>query len=356
MKTLTDAINFAEQEKFILVFRPTINLDPQLEKLINTTEANLVAWAHVNPSQATLRKLATAASVKRVIALGGRQYMTWIDNPVKRKSQIIKNGQYLPKDTVIIDSSVKYVSYLGSIVPQKGFHLLAKVWPKIHRKYPNLRLKVIGSGSLYDPNTKLGKHGIAEQRYEDIFMKNFGSSIVSVDFLGKLNAVEKNQVVANSYIGIVNPSGNTENCPASALDFEAYEVPVISVFKFGLIDTVSHGKTGILVKNYKRIPGAIALLLESVGLRTELSRNCRSFLSSEFDFVDISQEWIKIFQTLDSQSPLKMQIKDLVSFREYISFIYAKLTDRLSVIVPMKTTQEMESNLRSMVLKLLFRK
>ncbi len=295
VNNLVEAIEYAEQIDAILVFRPTINLDKALAQKLFSSNAELIAWAHVNPSQKTLRILGKARSVKKVVALGGRQYMTWIDNPVARKAIIIKNGQYLPKPHGFKYSEPKYVTYLGSIVPQKGFHLLAKIWPEVHKQNPDLRLKVIGSGSLYDPNAQMGKFGIADERYESLFMNYLGKSISSVDFLGKINAEEKNQIVSNSFIGIANPSGNTENCPASALDFEAYGVPVVSVYKLGLIDTVDNMRTGVLVRNYKRIPKALNKLINDTHFRNELSENCLNYLNTNFNFANIVNEWIGLF-------------------------------------------------------------
>jgi glycosyltransferase involved in cell wall biosynthesis len=355
VENLVEAIEYAEQIYAILVFRPTINLDKTLTQKLFSSNAELIAWAHVNPSQKTLRVLARARSVKKIVALGGRQYMTWIDNPVARKAIVIKNGQYLPESRIIKYSEPKYVTYLGSIVPQKGFHLLAKIWPEVHKQNPGLRLKVIGSGSLYDPNAQMGKFGIADEQYENLFLTYLGDSLSSVDFLGKISAEEKNLVISNSYVGIANPSGNTENCPASALDFEAFSVPVLSVYKFGLIDTVIHMKTGMLVKNYSEISNALNIFMEDSNFRDKLASGCREFLVKEFNFETITQKWGEILSSdFSEQVAQQMEVEDLVNTREKIAFWYAKLTQSRFTMSKLPSSYEIEFYLKK-IAKLVFR-
>jgi len=327
--SLVDAVRFVESIKAVLVFRPTISLDPRFESLIRSTDTELIAWTHVTPSQDTLRKLARSKAVKKVVALGKRQLMGWIDNPIADKTIVIKNGQYIPNNGFKGNNAFRYVTYLGSMVPQKGFHLLAKVWPEIHQQNPSLRLKVIGSGALYDANAKLGKHGIAASEYEEEFMESLGESSSFVDFLGKISAEDKTLTIANSYLGIVNPSGNTENCPAAALDFQALAIPVISARKYGLIDTVLHGKTGILFDNYKEMPEIISFLMENTETRNALSKNCLDFIKSDFDFEKISAEWENLLLNLGVEaSKNRISFSEAQSKTEKIAYLNSKFGSR----------------------------
>ena len=87
--------------------------------------------------------------------------------------------------------------YLGSLVPQKGFHLLAKIWLKVVERVPNARLVVIGSGKLYDSNAQLGDWNIADKNYEDKYIKPFlvdiesGNPHASVKLMGKMGLEKK---------------------------------------------------------------------------------------------------------------------------------------------------------------------
>jgi hypothetical protein len=193
----------------------------------------------------------------------------------------------------------------------------------------------------------MGKFGIADEQYESLFMNYLGESILSVDFLGKINAEEKNQVVSNSFIGIVNPSGNTENCPASALDFEAYGVPVVSVYKLGLIDTVDNMRTGVLVRNYKRIPKALNELVSNTYFRNELSVNCRNYLSTNFDFSNIVNEWMELFSfKLTAEKYRKVSFCNTCNLKEKTAYILSYVSLPLNRFIFFPSYFEVESLIR----------
>jgi glycosyltransferase involved in cell wall biosynthesis len=354
LESLSDAIDLAESNQGILVFRPTINLSDSMVEKLYTTKANLIAWTHVTPSQKTLRFLSQSRQVRRVVALGKRQLLGWLDNPVSQKTVVIKNGQYIPSVESNGSKDHKYVTYLGSMVPQKGFHLLAEVWPQIHELNPSLRLKVIGSGNLYDANAKLGDFGIASSEYEFEFLRNLGESLSSVDFLGKIDSREKNAVIADSYLGIVNPSGYTEICPASALDFQALKVPVISVRKFGLIDTVKQYQTGILVKNYTKIPSAINYLIENENLRNEMSLKCTDFLIAEFNYETIVEEWYSLISNLvnDTSTPIIAR-NDLLTITDRAIYLNFNLRSKFPMLFSLPSVVEVSDWVKKIIKKIL---
>jgi glycosyltransferase involved in cell wall biosynthesis len=64
------------------------------------------------------------------------------------------------------ENKEQIVTYVGALIPTKGFHKLAKVWKNILKKVPTAKLQVIGDGKLYNKNAVLGPHGIAEAKYE----------------------------------------------------------------------------------------------------------------------------------------------------------------------------------------------
>jgi glycosyltransferase involved in cell wall biosynthesis len=240
------------------------------------------------------------------------------------------------------------------MVPQKGFHLLAEVWPQIHDLNPSLRLKVIGSGNLYDANAKLGDFGIASSEYEFEFLRNLGDSLTSVDFLGKIDSRQKNAIIADSYLGIVNPSGYTEICPASALDFQALKVPVISVRKFGLIDTVKQNQTGILVKNYTKMPNAINHLIENENLRNEMSLKCKDFIIAEFSFETIVEEWYSLISNLvnDTSTPIIAR-NDLLTLSDRAIYLNSKARSKFSMLFSLPSVVEVSDWVKKIIKKIL---
>jgi hypothetical protein len=141
-----------------------------------------------------------------------------------------------------------------------------------------------------------------------------------------VGAEEKTRIIADSYLGIVNPSGHTENCPAAALDFQALEIPVISARKNGLIDTVLDGKTGILFKDHVEMPEILNFLIKNEDFRNSLSRNCHQFIQSQFNFELITVEWEALFTNTSLRNPIVFA--EALSKTEKLACVNAKLGTR----------------------------
>ena len=304
-----------------LIFRPRIDPESTFLDALELTKAKLIAWMHVTPSPKHLRILAGSSRVMGVVALGNRQFLSWLDNPVSRKTVVIQNGQY-PATRKSVSQESNIVTYLGALVPQKGFHIVAKAWPLIIKKIPHLTLHVIGSGSLYNDNLKMGTLQKAAPEYEGLILRFLGDSISSVRFLGKISADEKAEAISRSYLGIVNPAGFTENCPASVLDFQAAGVPVISARKYGLLDTVSHGETGFLIKKEKYLAQEVINLYKDKLRRQQYSVNASNYTLTNFDFTNIVKEWTTFLGFIDSRGQKKSKkLPEVVNFTERLALL-----------------------------------
>ena len=348
--TLLESIDYVESISGILVYRPTINFEPGIKEKLTVTKASVVAWAHVGPSQQTLKTLSELPSVKRVVALGERELISWYDNPVILKSTLIRNGHHVPRKDIAWEVDNESITYIGSLVPQKGFHLLAEVWPQISERFPNIHLNVAGSGNLYSSETGLGDRGIASPDYEALILRNLGSSINSVRFLGKIGGDQKNEIVAKSYVGIINPSGNTENCPLSALDFQSLGVPVLSARKYGVIDTVSHQETGLLFRSYKDLPNYLARMILNPSLRNQLASNCVPYIEEKFNFLDVVNQWDDLFSKINQpQSLEKVNFGDVANLQELVTIVNGKLRRWTDFKIPSMTVIEVNIFLKKII-------
>lgn len=114
--------------------------------------------------------------IKSVICVGREMLDLYRDEKCFSKMDYIFNGCVLPdiakfqKQLTNIKSRQNIVTYIGSIVPSKSFHWLAKAWPNVLKRVPDAQLYVIGSGNLYNKDAKLGKYGVASKEYEQLFM------------------------------------------------------------------------------------------------------------------------------------------------------------------------------------------
>jgi glycosyltransferase involved in cell wall biosynthesis len=187
----------------------------------------------------------------------------------------------------------------------------------------------------------LGRNGIAKEEYENQIFGYLGDSIDSVDFLGKLSGREKNAIVGNAFLGIINPSGETENCPLSALDFQSLGVPVISAKKYGVIDTVENSQTGILYNDIQELPGLIRDLAASPGVRAFLSSNCVKYVERKFNFKNIVEEWDKTFHELLLKERVCVSFSEVRSILEFTTLLSGKIRYQFHFLYKLPTFGEL---------------
>jgi glycosyltransferase involved in cell wall biosynthesis len=288
----------------IFVFRPMEHdIATGRIQLYADSGLKLLGWAHNAYLRGLLNAYSDLVAYKAHICVCHEQLDALLDKRIYDKATFIFNGfeseyaQPLPFE----ERSAVDVVYIGSIIPAKGFHMLAEAWPRVLESVPTARLKVIGSGKVYDRNATLGKYGIAQMNYEERFMPYLtdanGEVMSSVQFLG-LMGTEKFEVMKRAAIGVVNPTGMTENCPGSALEFQACGVPVVSAAKGGLWDTVDNGHSGVLVKDVPALSAALVHLLEDVNARSSLGANASSFVNMKFSYEAVCSKWLELFEVV----------------------------------------------------------
>lgn len=283
----------------------TIEWYQALEK----TCINSVAWAHVYLEYSELKAIRKCKNVKRVVFVGKEEYDSYIDDDIIEKATYIFN--MIPMQTVACKRELnnkKRVTYVGSLVPAKGFHKLAQIWPEIIKRVPSAELYVIGNGKVYDRNAKLGKFGISQEDYENSFMKyltdNQGNILPSVRFLGIVGN-EKSDIFKNTSIGIVNPTALTETFCVSAVEMEYTYVPVISKRKWGLLDTIDDGRTGYLFRKSSDFIEKMVYLLNNDELNQKMGENAHEFVKEKFDMEKIIPLWVSLIDEIDKDIPVK---------------------------------------------------
>lgn len=266
-------------------------------KMIETNQIKTILWGHNFYLSDFCNKISGCSYVKANVFVGRQQYDRYVDHKVIKKSTYIYNMYPQPVYEARKENSNHAVTYIGSLVPLKGFHVLAQAWKSILTEVPDAELNVIGSGKLYGRNSKLGRYGIADEEYERQFMPGLtepdGSIMPSVHFWGVLG-VEKNDVIRNTCVGVVNPTGRTETFGISALDFESMSVPVVTIAKGGFLDTVLNEETGLLYGHTDDFAKDIIMLLKNDKLNEQYGRDgvqlCKKFTPDK-----IIKEWNRLF-------------------------------------------------------------
>jgi glycosyltransferase involved in cell wall biosynthesis len=297
-----------------------------------------IAWVHKFLSRNDWDLLERSRSIAAVVNVGREQLDFYRDHPLFYKSAVIYNSVVTAafEHRISASPASSRVVYLGSLVQGKGFDLLAEVWPNIVAKMPDAELHVVGSGRLYGRDNTLGSWGIADPVFEAKFipflLDEKGSLLPSVKFHGILGGTEKHDMLASAAVGVVNPTGETETFCTSAVEFEALRVPVVSAREWGLLDTVKHGRTGLLCRNRQELISNIVKLLENHQLRTKLGEGAYAFAKANFQVKSVASDWKLLLDAVEQDRPLpEISIKSNVFYRNKL---LKEILRRLKLVLP----------------------
>jgi glycosyltransferase involved in cell wall biosynthesis len=323
----------------ILIFRPYGTFLPErISTLESYPTVKGVAWATNLLTANEWDVLERSKSIAGVVNVGREQLDFYRDHPLFYKSTVISNclaPSAFDHSRRTLTSNSRVV-YMGSLIEAKGFHLLAQVWREIVAQVPDAELHVLGSGRLYGRDNTLGCWGIAESSFEEKFMPYLlnekGSLLPSVKFHGILGT-EKDDILASAAVGVVNPSGETETFCISAVEFQAHRVAVVSARDWGLLDTVRHGKTGLLCRNKEELISNVVKLLKDVRLRTKLGGAAYAFAKAHFQVNCVAPEWYRLLVAVEKGRRLReISMKSNIFYRNKLM---KEIVRRLKLVIPM---------------------
>ncbi len=307
----------------VFVFRSRINEEDSILRIIDELELNSIGRAALTPSFAHQLKMSKSKYFKALICVGENQYLQLIDSPIKKKIHHINNGisDYLIDEASLLNEfeSRKDIVFMGSLVPQKNFHYLAKLWKLISYEIPKAKLHVIGSSNTYGIISNLGKKGLAEKNYEDKFIGFLNSDPTSakkVLFHGNLG-LSKYDILAKSRVGVVNPLGTTETCCVSAVEMQALGLPVCTGNYESLKTSVLDKNSGLLSNNEKDFVQNIINIYKNKILFNDLSKGAIANAKFNFSFNKIVIEWYEIFYKIYMNIDIK---KKYSADRKYTTF------------------------------------
>lgn len=264
-----------------------------------TNDIKIYIWAHNIIPNHILTIIAKTKSIRKIINVGKEQLDLYRDHLAFNKSTYIYNSiniksiKFYQQHSIPFQQRQNEITYLGSLVPIKGFHLLAEAWPNILKAYPDAHLNIIGSGNVYG-KAQLGKYGIAEENYEKVFMpyltNSNGEILPSVTFYGKLGE-EKNKILAKTKIGVPNPSGYSETFCLSAIEMELYGCRIVTKKYVGFLDTVP-SSGGVLFKHENAL--ATTIIKELQQKENNLYNETYNFIYNNFNTDKIISEWCKV--------------------------------------------------------------
>ena len=309
------------------------------EKDVETLEnggVDAITWSHNFETPDFLSALAASRRIVANVCVGQQQLDRLRDHPAVKKSCAI--GNFLHTD-YYVQTSFEHerglVSWMGSLVPSKGFHILARLWPQILESAPTAKLRVIGGGLLYAGSSRdrLGPFGLAEESYEAEFMRPLmcnGELLDGVEFCGVLGGFEKTKALSQSQVGVVNPKGSRETFCLTAVEYGLAGVPVVAAGGCGLLDTVVDGGTGFLVNGERGVAEALIRLLSDASLSASMGEAGKALALERWNPQVAWGKWSKLFD-----DPLLFVAGSNISKRlMWMDFKWAREANRVLKTIP----------------------
>lgn len=338
VKDLPDAIADAERigVDYLVVKHSADNITNNVFS-IKLKHLRVICWCHVFVCHWELDYYADNDLISKIVYVGREMYDLYRDHRIYSKATYIFN-------CVPVGDSREYVRlhpyetrknaivYVGSLVPFKGFHLLAEAWPLIKEQVPDAELYVIGSGRLYNKNSKLGEWKIADSDYESRFMPYLLSGDKlhpDVHFMGVMGKEKKN-VLVKARVGVPNPSGITETFCLSAVEMQMYGCRIATNNYPGYLDTIKNGK---LFNRRGCLANLIVELMNSTDNQYEEAMKC---FESEFSYGTICSKWEELLNTgnvlyVDKLRNLSYRLKWLKEFLRLLKHYFPFLSNLTTV-------------------------
>jgi glycosyltransferase involved in cell wall biosynthesis len=263
----------------------------------------VIAWAHNHLRSATLSYLARCAQIRRVVYVGREQCALAAGARCYFKSTHIPPGFYAPPPPS--GKKEQRAVYVGSLVPQKGFHRLARLWPCIRRACPSAEIDVIGSVEVYHPLQRRGPLGLASPTYEKLILRYLRNDPAryGVVFHGKM-ALEKYGVMSRAIVGLPNPTGFTECCPASVVEMSGCQAAVVAMRQWGMCDTIVDQVTGFLPRGDREYVDRVVSLLRDPDAAQCMGTAGRRFVRDQFSYEVVCEQWARLLdEVLSSAAP-----------------------------------------------------
>ncbi len=306
VKDVCDALLHSASHKNDLFFMKQV-ADEHVFETIDSVDQKVVVWGHNYYHSELARWIARSRNVVLNVFVGRQLYDSYIDHDIIDKSTFVFNMVPCPNGASERKEFHNSVVFLGAIQKGRGFDVLAKQWKRIIRKIPDAQLYVIGTGRLYNRNSRLGKLGVADEAFEHRFAKYLaddeGQLLKSVHFLGLLGS-EKYDIFRNSAVGVVNPSRTRETFGIGIVEMNSAGLPVVTKKKNGFLDTVRNNETGLLVSRARNLHRQIVRLLSDRELNQRMGAKAKA-CSRMFAPNRIIHDWLEVLDNIANSESFK---------------------------------------------------
>jgi len=267
----------------------------EIKALQKRGKTKIIVWCENFVDTKDWKFYSTCSIVERLIAVSREQADVYRDHRLYLKTDWIFNCVVIPdsymKNLTPGPERQPIVTYIGAVIPGKGFHLLARAWPQVLRAIPDAGLYVIGNGGLYGSQVQFGKWNLAEKNYEDSFMgylSNGDKLLPGVHLMGVMGN-EKFDILRKTKVGVPNPSGLTETFCNSGVEMQMMGAAIASRRCIAYMDTVCNGT---LVNDPNKLANAIIKELNS---KEDRYSKTRVYIEKNFSPNVVVAQWEKLF-------------------------------------------------------------
>ena len=317
-----------QDSQFNIVIVPALILIRVQTALLKKFEHQIICWSH-HPFDVETQILNSKIDFRGIVCVGTYQFYS--NTNLKSKIYHIQNIFPLPdltisRDSRILDKRQINIVFLGALTLGKGFSEIAKSWQELKRRFPGVKLHVIGSSETYGwrvennlvPTSKQYARKIL--RYipvEDIHQGH-------VVFYGNLG-VEKWDIITQCDLAILNPTGKTEAFPASILECMACGTPVIASDDYGMSDVMRFFPE-LTINGHKNILEKVEWLVSDLLRYREMQQRSKvvaQWFSSQRD--TILARWTKLLEVVSSTESNSNETEEL-ELLPTLSFCNSRIT------------------------------
>lgn len=202
---------------------------------------------------------------------------TWTE---AQQTYVIPNSiPFYPQESALLQN--KQVIMVGRYNDAKGYDYMIPAWDIVHRKHPDWKLQVYGSGELQDNVLQW----IRERHLEDTIILNEPTANILEKYLDS---------------SICAMSSRNEGFPMVLLEAMACGVPCVSFDSpHGPRNIIRNEEDGLLVEylNPQALADGICRLIEDEQLRKHLGENARTNIL-RFSKDSVMKQWEELFDTL----------------------------------------------------------
>lgn len=194
---------------------------------------------------------------------------------------------FIPGENAVRDSL--QLLFVGRLVEKKGLHILIEAMPEIVRRYPAVRIRIVGDGPEREQlRAKAVTCGVSQ----------------CIEWLGQKShaelVAEYRRATMLVFPSIETAGGDQEGLGLVPIEALGCECPVVASDLPAIRDVIVDGETGVLAKPGDPDGLALAILglLSDGSRREELARRGRHMVRKRFDWSEAARRYRRIIESL----------------------------------------------------------